>query len=108
MPLSSVPTGFGFTPPSGITNVKVSHKRGTSTDLDGTTLSDSERKYFPALQYGLLDRDQTTVSFSFLGEGGISVTPIATKTGWICYEKEIEWSMGELVKGTCTFTNVPS
>lgn len=105
MPLSTMPTGLGPTIPDGCTNVKVTNTRGANAEQEITVLTDDERKYRAAI---LADTDQTVVTFSFMNDTWPTVTPVATKTGWICYEVEVEWSVGEVVKGTASYTNVPA
>jgi hypothetical protein len=108
MPLSSMPSP-GPSLPSGCTNVKVKNVGAdpTKDKVDVTTLSDTARVYQDA---PLVDKGAgaspsgvtTTVTASFYGAGP-SVTPVSTKTGWICTEVETEYAVGEMVKGTATY-----
>lgn len=103
MPLSTMPSP-GPSLPAGCTNVKVTNTRGANADQEVTVLTDTERQYRKAI---LLDTDQTVVTCSFINDTWPAVTDIATKTGWICYEVEVEWAVGEVVKGSASYTLVP-
>jgi hypothetical protein len=96
--------------PSGCTNVKVkttgADPNSSSNRVDVTTLSDTERVYAAAPLNdpgaGAASGSTTTVTCSFLGTAP-TVTPVSTKTGWICTEVETEYAVGEMVKGTATY-----
>ena len=114
MPISGMPSP-GPSLPSGCTNVKVKNvgadPNASTNKVDVTTLSDTERVYAAAPLNdpgpGGAGGTTTTVTCSFIGTAP-SVTPVSTKTGWICTEVETEYAVGEMVKGTATYVYKPA
>jgi hypothetical protein len=108
--LSTMPT-VGPTLPAGCTNVKVKSSAADPTSsgnkIDVTTLSDSERVYedAPLVDVGAgADEGITqTVTCTFFGEAP-AVNTDSTATGWLCTEVETEWAVGDMIKGTATYT----
>jgi hypothetical protein len=109
--LSGMPTVAGLSLPSGCTNVKVKSSAADPTSsgnkIDITTLSDAARVYedAPLVDAGAAaDEGITqTVTCSFFGEApAVNTSP--TATGWLCTEVETEWAVGDMIKGTATFT----
>lgn len=112
--------GFSFGGIDGLTNVKISKKgtdpTSTSNKLDASTLALSEgsnRVYVDGLpDPGAAATEAgvaVTVTVSF-----ISNTPPAAgdETSYdgvdlVCTEAEVEYAVGELVKGTATFVTKP-
>ena len=112
--------GITFGGYDGLTNVKVSKKgtdpTSTSNKLDASTLALSEgsdRVYVAGLpDPGAAATDEgvsVTVTIAF-----ISNTPPAAgdETSYdgvdlVCTEAEVEYAVGELVKGTATFVTKP-
>ena len=113
MGISTMPS-VGPTLPSGCTNVKVkttgADPNASTNKVDVTTLSDTERVYSDAPLKdpgpGGDGGTTTTVTCSFIGTAP-NVTPVSTKTGWICTEVETEYAVGEMVKGTATYVYKP-
>ena len=108
--LSTMPDP-GFALPAGCTNVKVKSSAAdpssTGNKIDVTTLSDAARVYAdaPLVDAGSgADEGVTqTVTCSFFGEApAVNTDPAAT--GWICTEVETEYAVGDMIKGTATFT----
>lgn len=107
-------------PVSDLTNVKVSKKgsdpNSSSNRLDASTLdlaAGSDRVYVDALPdpgAGAVDGITTTITCSFLTESaptaGVNYTIDGVECR--CTEAEVEYAVGELVKGTATFVSVPS
>jgi len=116
MPLSTLPS-VGFTLPAGATNVKVANKgadpSSSNNKVDVTTLEDDARVYADAplvdAGSGAVDGVTSTVSVSFIAQTGEipDVTPLATTTGWICTEVEVEYAVGEYAKGTASYVYRP-
>lgn len=111
MPDLSTMPDVGFTLPEGCTNVKVKSSAAdpssTSNKIDVTTLSDAARVYAdaPLVDAGSgADEGVTqTVTCSFFGAApAVNTDPAAT--GWICTEVETEYAVGDMIKGTATFT----
>jgi hypothetical protein len=106
--------------PSGLTNVKVSKKgidpTSSSNKLDASTLdlaAGSDRVYVDGLPdsgAGAVGGVTTTITCSFLSsnppEAGETIT--YQSQDYKCTEAEIEYAVGELVKGTATFVSIPS
>ena len=108
--LSTMPT-VGFSLPAGCTNVKVKSSAADPTSsgnkVDVTTLSDTERMYeaAPLIDAGSGADEGITqsVTCSFFGEApAVNTDPAAT--GWICTEVETEYAVGDMIKGTATYT----
>jgi hypothetical protein len=112
--------GFSFANISGLTSVKVAENTADPTDssnrLDASTLdlpAGSDRLYVD----GLPDTGASA------GEGGITIRvtcsflgPFAPDVGdttsyggqtLVCTESEVEYAVGELVKGTATYVTKP-
>lgn len=111
MPLSTMPS-VGPSLPAGCTNVKVktsaADPSSSNNKVDVTTLSDEARVYQDAplvdAGSGAEDGTTTTVTCSFFVDGSPpTVTPIETTSGWICTEVEVEYAVGDFVKGTATY-----
>jgi len=112
MPLSTMPS-VGPSLPAGCTNVKVktsaADPSSSNNKVDVTTLDDDARVYADAplidAGSGAEEGSTTTVTASFFVDGGSAptVTPVGTTTGWICTEVEIEYAVGDFVKGTATY-----
>lgn len=110
--LSTMPS-VGPSLPSGCTNVKVktsaADPSASNNKVDVTTLSDTERVYADAplidVGAGADEGTTTTVTASFFVEGGSAPTVTAANvtSGWICTEVEIEYAVGDFVKGTATY-----
>jgi len=105
--------------PSGCTNVKISRKgidpTGGSNRLDASTLDlavGSDRVYVDGLPdsgAGAVDGATTTVTAAFFGPGGPTAGDEVTIEGVLCRctQVEIEYAVGELVKGTATYVSIP-
>jgi hypothetical protein len=109
--LSGMPTVAGLSLPSGCTNVKVKSSAADPTSsgnkIDVTTLDDAARVYedAPLVDAGSgADEGITqTVTCSFFGVApGVNTSP--TATGWLCTEVETEYAVGDMIKGTATYT----
>jgi hypothetical protein len=106
-------------PVGDLTNVKIKKvgpdPTSSSNRLDASTLGlspGSNRVYVDGLPdngAGAVDGVTTTITCSFLTE----VTPEAgvvydiDGSDYRCTESEVEYAVGELVKGTATFVSVP-
>ena len=106
--------------PSGLTNVKVK-KTGidptsSSNKLDASTLdlaAGSDRVYVAGLPdsgSGAVDGVTSTITCSFLSDDPPEAGSTITYAGgqYKCTEAEIEYAVGELVKGTATFVSIPA
>jgi hypothetical protein len=106
--------------PSGLTNVKVS-KTGidptsSSNKLDASTLDlavGSDRVYVDGLPdpgAAAVNGVTTTITCSYLSETPPTAGDTITYDGqqFKCTEAEIEYAVGELVKGTATYVSIPS
>lgn len=117
MPLSGMPSVAGLSLPAGCTNVKIKNSAAdpsaSNNKVDVTTLVDDQRQYASA---PLIDAGSgadggltTTVTASFFvqAESVPTVTPPPTPpavdVGWVCTEVEIEYAVGDFVKGTATY-----
>lgn len=109
--LSGMPTVSGLTLPAGCTNVKVKSSAADPTSsgnkIDVTTLSDSARVYADAplvdAGSGADEGITQTVTAAFFGEApAVNTDPAAT--GWLCTEVETEYAVGDMIKGTATYT----
>lgn len=106
--------------PSGLTNVKVKQAgvdpTSSSNKLDASTLDlavGSDRVYVDGLPdsgTGAVDGVTTTITCSFLSESAPTAGSEITYAGGLyrCTEAEIEYAVGELVKGTATYVSIPS
>jgi hypothetical protein len=118
--MSTPSQGFTFAGITGLTSVKVAANTADPTDssnrLDASTLAlaaGSDRVYVDGLpdpgasagEDGITQR----VTVAFLGAGAPSVG-FTTEYGGqtlVCTESEVEYAVGELVKGTATFVTKP-
>lgn len=106
-------------PVSDLTTVKVSRKgidpTAGSNRLDASTLAlavGSDRVYvdgLPDAGAGGVDGESVTITCSFLTASAPTAGGDYTIDGgtYRCTESEVEYSVGELVKGTATFVLVP-
>lgn len=106
--------------PSGLTNVKVSKKgidpTSSSNKLDASTLdlaAGSDRVYVSGLPdsgAGAVGGVTTTITCSFLSTTAPEAGSTITYAGddYKCTEAEIEYAVGELVKGSATYVSIPS
>lgn len=106
-------------PVSDLTNVKVSRKgvdtTAGSNRLDASTLDlgvGSNRVYVDGLPdpgQASVDGEAVTITCSFLTESAPTAGENYTIDGgtYRCTEAEVEYGVGELVKGTATFVLVP-
>jgi hypothetical protein len=118
--MSTPSQGFSFAGISGLTSVKVGANTADPTDssnrLDASTLAlaaGSDRVYVDGLpdpgasagEDGITQR----VTVAFLGSGAPSVGDTTSYGGQtlVCTESEVEYAVGELVKGTATFVTKP-
>lgn len=102
--------------PSGCTNIKVKvtgvDPTSSSNKLDASTLDlevGSDRVYVAGLPdpgSGAVDGVTTTITCSFLSAS--APTAGSEASGLRCTESEIEYAVGELVKGTATFVSIPA
>jgi hypothetical protein len=112
--------GFSFGGISGLTSVKVSANSADPTDssnrLDASTLdlvTGSNRVYVDALPDPGASADDsgitTRVTCSFLSDSPPAIGEEVSYGGQtlICTETEVEYAVGELVKGTATFVTKP-
>jgi hypothetical protein len=106
-------------PVGALTNVKVkktgSDPTSSSNRLDASTLdlaAGSNRVYvdgLPDTGAGAVDGITTTITCSFLTDEAPTAGSNYTIAGveCRCTEAEVEYAVGELVKGTATFVSVP-
>jgi hypothetical protein len=106
-------------PVGALTNVKVkktgSDPTSSSNRLDASTLdlaAGSNRVYvdgLPDTGAGAVDGITTTITCSFLTDEAPTAGSNYTIEGveCRCTEAEVEYAVGELVKGTATFVSVP-
>lgn len=106
-------------PVSDLTNVKISRKGINPTDssnrLDASTLDlavGSNRVYVDGLPdpgSGAVGGETTTITCSFLTASAPTAGNNYTIDGveCRCTEAEVEYAVGELVKGTATFVSIP-
>jgi hypothetical protein len=112
--------GFSFGGITGLTNVKVSANTADPTDssnrLDASTLSltaGSDRVYVDGLPDPGASADDsgitTRVTCSFLTDSPPAIGATTEYGGQtlVCTETEVEYAVGELVKGTATFVTKP-
>ena len=109
--------GNSFPSVSGATNIKVKKSRQDpmAARLDASTLSlqdGSTRVYEDGLPDGgadSVDGITTTANVSFLSDSPPEIGSEITLDGVTlrCSDTEIEYAVGELVKGTATFISVP-
>jgi hypothetical protein len=112
--------GRSFGGISGLTSVKVSSSTADPTDssnrLDASTLAlpaGSNRAYVDGLpdpgQSAGEDGITITAQITFLGAGAPSVGDEVTEGGvtLVCTESEVEYAVGELVKGSATYATKP-
>lgn len=118
MPTSA--QGESFPGVTGATNIKVKTSRNDPTSsnnrLDASTLdlaTGSDRVYvdgLPDAGSGSVEGITTTVSVSFLSATAPAAGDEVSYAGVTlrCTEAEIEYAVGELVKGTATYVSVPT
>jgi hypothetical protein len=118
MPMNSS-QGQTFAGISGLTNIKVSKKTADPTDssnrLDASTLEladGSDRVYVDGLPdsgAGAVDGLEITVTVSFLSDTAPTAGEETSYGGQtlVCTEAEVEYAVGELVKGTATYKTKP-
>ena len=111
--------GQSFAGISGLTNIKVSKKSIDPTDssnrLDASTLElddGDDRVYVDGLPdsgAGAVDNLEITVSVSFLSDSPPNAGDEVSYGGQtlVCTESEVEYAVGELVKGTATYKTKP-
>lgn len=112
--------GTSFTGlPAGLTNVKIQQSGQDPTSgsnrLDASTLdlaAGSERVYvdgLPDAGAGAVDGVTTTVTCQFFGPAAPTAGETATINGISCKctSVEVEYAVGELVKGTATYVSIP-
>lgn len=114
--------GQGFAGIQGITNIKVSKNGPDPTDssnrLDASTLDiepESDGKRYRVYVDGLPDPGQsaaadgitTTVTVQFFGTAPTVGQETSDFGNLICTEVEVEYAVGELVKGSATFVTKP-
>jgi hypothetical protein len=111
--------GMTFGSISGLTNVKVSKKSADPTDssnrLDASTLElddGDDRVYVDGLPdpgAGAVDGLEITVSVSFLSDTPPEAGDEVEYGGQtlVCTESEVEYAVGELVKGTASYKTKP-
>lgn len=117
--------GYTFGGIAGLTNVKIAKKGGagpgTSNKLDATTLAteaDSDGKTYRVYVDGLPDpgagADEsgivTTVTVSYTSDDPPTAGMEVEHDGQtlVCTQADVEYAVGELVKGSATFTTKPS
>lgn len=122
MPTSSQGASFGGI--SGLTSIKVAKKGGagasTSNKLDATTLEEtagSDGYVYRVYVDGLPDPGAgasesgvvTTVTIAFLSDSPPTAGDTVSHDGdeLICTQADVEYVVGELVKGTATFVTKP-
>jgi hypothetical protein len=118
MPMTSS-QGQTFAGIAGLTNIKVSKKTADPTDssnrLDASTLAlaDGDNRVYvdglPDSGAGAVDGLEITVTVSFLSESPPSAGDETSYGGQtlVCTEAEVEYAVGELVKGTATYKTKP-
>lgn len=118
MPMTSS-QGMTFGGISGLTNVKVSKKSADPTDssnrLDASTLelADGDNRVYvdglPDAGSAAVDGLEITVTVSFLSDTPPSAGDEVSYDGqtMVCTEAEVEYAVGELVKGTATYKTKP-
>lgn len=111
--------GMSFAGISGLTNVKVSKKSADPTDssnrLDASTLElpeGSDRVYVDGLPdsgSGAVNGLEISVTVAFLSDSAPSAGDEVEYGGQalVCTEAEVEYAVGELVKGTATYKTKP-
>jgi hypothetical protein len=111
--------GESFAGISGLTNIKVSKKTADPTDssnrLDASTLelADGDDRVYvdglPDAGSAAVDGVEITVSVSFLSDTPPSAGDETEYGGQtlVCTESEVEYAVGELVKGTATYKTKP-
>lgn len=112
--------GLTFTGlPGGLTNVKIKTTGVDTTDsksrLDASTLDlpvGSDRVYIDGLPdagSGNVGGATTTITCQFLSDEAPVAGNVITYDGqsYKCTEVEIDYTVGELVKGSATFVSVP-
>lgn len=118
MPLTSS-QGVSFGGLSGLTNVKKKTTRpdptSSSNKLDASTLAlahGSNRVYIDGLPdggTGAVEGIARTASVSFLSSTAPAVGSTVSDGGttYKCTESEVEYAVGDLVKGTANYVSVP-
>lgn len=110
---------FSFGDIQGLTSVKVAKKSidptSSSNRLDASTLElnvGQDRIYVDGLPdpgAGAVNGVEMTVSASFLSDNPPEAGDIVEHLGQtlVCTEAEVEYAVGELIKGTATFKTAP-
>ena len=114
MPMTSS-QGMAFGAIEGLTNVKVSKKTADPVRLDASTLDleDGAYKLFvpglPDAGPAAVDGVEATVVVSFLSDSPPYVGQVVEYEGtdYACTDVDIEYAVGELVKGGATFKAKP-
>lgn len=110
MALSTLPTGGPTIPPGAqkvsLKNIDVS---STTTKVDVTVLTDSERKYAdPPLKDGGASAATATCSASGLLKGSPpQVTDTTVKSGWICEDTEVVYEVGKHATWSANWSFIP-
>lgn len=112
--------GITFTGlPAGLTNVKIKVAGVDTTDsksrLDASTLDltvGSDRVYvdgLPDAGSGNVSGSTKTITCQFLSESAPAAGDVISYDGasYKCTEVEVDYTVGELVKGSATFVSVP-
>lgn len=126
MPITPVSSqGFEFGGIDGLTNVKIAKKGnsgpGSSNKLDATTLAtgpDSDGKIYRVYVDGLPDPGAgsnesgivTTITVSFLSDDPPTAGMEIEYDGetLVCTQADVDYTVGELVKGSATFVTKPT
>jgi hypothetical protein len=107
--------GMSFGAVEGLTNVKVSRKTGDPVRLDASTLelADGDHRVFvnglPDAGAAAADGVEATVVVSYLSDSPPSVGDVVDHEGtdYVCTDVDVEYAVGELVKGTATYKTKP-
>ena len=117
--MASPAQGLTFTGlPGGLTNVKVKRvgidPTSSTNRLDASTLdlaAGSDRVYIDGLPdsgAGAVSGETVTITCSFFGAPPTAGDEITYEGAqYKCTEAEIEYAVGELVKGTATYVSIP-
>lgn len=114
MPMTSS-QGMTFGAIPGLTNVKVSRKTGDPVRLDASTLelADGDNRVFvaglPDAGAASVDGVESTVVVSYLSDEPPTVGDVVQYEGvdYVCTDVDVEYAVGELVKGSATFKAQP-
>lgn len=111
--------GASFPGITGATNIKVKKTgqdpTGSGNRLDASTLAlpaGSDRVYVDGLPdsgAGAVDGQAVTVTVAFLGGAPAAGAQVSYGGATLkCTEVEIEYAVGDLVKGTATYVSIPT